>query len=689
MKKSESEEKKVADAIAIKRVFIEFYNALHEDEHASAFFTSTNQIEFLLERQTLLLLNLIKALEEGRTEDAKKTFYKIAERHYLLGLSPKALFDSIDLYADLLRKHAPFMKESTINAINQMLKEMTAKVYIKGHLDEIISFVNREKQSKTLSKYDIYFYESVQNHLKTIKELVDESYQNHIKLSLVTHTNCNVFKLAESLASKIMFYGKEDLLLEFKSVHKKVHDYTGQLLSYLANQKYREAVHLNQEMINHFYKLINIYFQITLRWKENKESIIFDFIRSSKSGSKTYLLVIEPEKSSKLKDKIEREIFNYLENNFFTDFKFAFFDEVGGKISIFLNQSDPQFDLKLDKLLEGLKNLAENLKEKYVSLIGNPVLKIGRIDLSSVKKYSLDKEEISEIFYLIEENLKQEKTEEVVLIVDYTPQIKRFVDLVHENLEIKRIVLSQLKKEEVDLFVQKIFDLKGREFGIEILGRIKNPYNGTYIPAGKFVKILEREGVMNEFDRVVLKKLRENLKEIKRISKNIFVNIYPTSLSYEPVVSEISQVVKAFKEENLNLFMELTEYAIVSNREILQHLESENVFIAFDDFGTGYTNYEIVGEIAEVGRAKAVKIDGSIVRRMLESKIYESMVESIALFSYKVDMLTIYEFVENEEILNRIREIAEYLKLKPESILMQGFYLHMPTYYKEEIKTEK
>jgi len=93
--KNENEEKEIVDAI--KKVFVEFYNALHEDEHASSFFTSTNQIEFLIERQILILLNLIKAIEEGKTEDVKKMFYKIAERHYLLGLSPKALFDSIDL----------------------------------------------------------------------------------------------------------------------------------------------------------------------------------------------------------------------------------------------------------------------------------------------------------------------------------------------------------------------------------------------------------------------------------------------------------------------------------------------------------------------------------------------------------------------------------------------------------------
>jgi len=575
--------------------------------------------------------------------------------------------------------------ESVINTMENMLKETTAKTYIKEYINEIIDFLNKEKELKNTNKYDDYLYENVLNHLKQIKELVDETNKNFDKLSLFTHTICNVFKLENSIAFKVMFYGKEEQLLEFKSIHKKIHEYTRDIISYLVNGKYKESVILTSEMLFYLYKLIYTYSDISLRWRDNKKSILSEYIYSQKNNLKTYLLVIEPKKDILIENDIKKVIFNYLEN-YFIDFQFIFFDEIDGNINILINQEDYYFNLKLDNLLKGFKNIADYLKEKYISITEKPIIRIGRIDLSTLKMYSLNKEEISEIINLIRDILEKEKSDDIILIVDYNTQINKIISAVYENLEIKRIALNQLKKEEIDLFVHKIFDLTGKEFALEILARIKNPSDKKYIPAGKFLRVFEEKGLMGEFDRVILKKLRENIKDIKKISKNIFVNIYPTSLSYEPVVKEIEQVVNVFKEENLNLFLEITEYAIVANKEILEHLESKDFYIAFDDFGTGYTNYEIVGELGEKNRAKVIKIDGSIVKRMVESKIYESMVESITLFSNKVGMSTVYEFIENEEILNKIKEIAKYLKLNPENLLLQGFYIHVPTYYKDEIK---
>ncbi|GAB6072242.1 hypothetical protein JCM14244_06190 [Venenivibrio stagnispumantis] len=682
-KKNENREAEILDTL--KNVFVEFYNFIHEDEHASSFFSSFNQIEFLIERQSFFLLNAIEALEESKNEEVKRELYKLAERHFKLGISPKSIFDFINLYINLLNEKKINVDESVINTMENMLKETTAKTYIKEYINEIIDFLNKEKELKNTNKYDDYFYENVLNYLKQIKELVDETNKNFDKLSLFTHTICNVFKLENSIAFKVMFYGKEEQLLEFKSIHKKIHEYTRDIISYLVNGKYKESVILTSEMLFYLYKLIYTYSDISLRWRDNKKSILSEYIYSQKNNLKTYLLIIETKKDILIGNDIKKVIFNYLEN-YFIDFQFIIFDEIDGNINILINQEDYYFNLKLDNLLKGFKNIADYLKEKYISITEKPIIRIGRIDLSTLKMYSLNKEEISEIINLIRDILEKEKSDDIILIVDYNTQINKIISAVYENLEIKRIALNQLKKEEIDLFVHKIFDLTGKEFALEILARIKNPSDKKYIPAGKFLRVFEEKGLMGEFDRVILKKLRENIKDIKKISKNIFVNIYPTSLSYEPVVKEIEQVVNVFKEENLNLFLEITEYAIVSNKEIFNHLENKDLFIAFDDFGTGYTNYEIVGELGEKNRAKVIKIDGSIVKRMVESKIYESMVESITLFSNKVGMSTVYEFIENEEILNKIKEIAKYLKLNPENLLLQGFYLHVPTYYKDEIK---
>jgi len=54
MRKNEGTEKEVLNSI--KNSFLDFYNILHEDEHASSFFVSFNQIESLIEKQSFLFL---------------------------------------------------------------------------------------------------------------------------------------------------------------------------------------------------------------------------------------------------------------------------------------------------------------------------------------------------------------------------------------------------------------------------------------------------------------------------------------------------------------------------------------------------------------------------------------------------------------------------------------------------------
>ena len=53
-----------------------------------------------------------------------------------------------------------------------------------------------------------------------------------------------------------------------------------------------------------------------------------------------------------------------------------------------------------------------------------------------------------------------------------------------------------------------------------------------------------------------------------------------------------------------------------------------------------------------------LKIDGSFVRGMLEDPIDRAVVESINQIGHDLDMKTIAEFVENEEILSALTTIG-------------------------------
>jgi EAL domain-containing protein (putative c-di-GMP-specific phosphodiesterase class I) len=92
--------------------------------------------------------------------------------------------------------------------------------------------------------------------------------------------------------------------------------------------------------------------------------------------------------------------------------------------------------------------------------------------------------------------------------------------------------------------------------------------------------------------------------------------------------------------------------------------------IAIDDFGVGYSNFERLLEF----EPDIIKIDGSLVRNITKDRYSRDVVESIVKFAKKQNILTIAEFVENEEIFNLLSEL--------EVDYSQGYYFGKP----EELK---
>ena len=88
--------------------------------------------------------------------------------------------------------------------------------------------------------------------------------------------------------------------------------------------------------------------------------------------------------------------------------------------------------------------------------------------------------------------------------------------------------------------------------------------------------------------------------------------------------------------------------------------------LAIDDFGSGYSNYKHVLKL----NSDILKIDGSLIKNILEDKDSLYVVESIVNFAKKINIKTVAEFVENEEIFNKLKEIGvDYF---------QGYYFSKP-----------
>jgi EAL domain-containing protein (putative c-di-GMP-specific phosphodiesterase class I) len=149
---------------------------------------------------------------------------------------------------------------------------------------------------------------------------------------------------------------------------------------------------------------------------------------------------------------------------------------------------------------------------------------------------------------------------------------------------------------------------------------------------------------------------------------------FSINLTIEDILSsEIRTYIYSMLEKYNNgsqVIFEIVESESIQNfKEIVRFIEDVkkyNCRIAIDDFGTGYSNFEYLMQL----EAAFIKIDGSIIKN-LDKDLKAYMVVSVIVdFAKRVGIKTIAEFVENEAIWTKVKELGiDY---------SQGYYFSEP-----------
>lgn len=228
-------------------------------------------------------------------------------------------------------------------------------------------------------------------------------------------------------------------------------------------------------------------------------------------------------------------------------------------------------------------------------------------------------------------------------------------------------VMAQLhraiEEERFQLYYQPIEALNEEEppgFHYELLIRMRDEY-GRFVRPGAFLPAAERFNMAQQLDRwtiaTALHWLSRYPEHVNRL--NICaLNLSGQSLSEEGIYEHI---ITQFEQTGVppeKICFEVTETAAISNinraTKLMASLKDLGCTFALDDFGSGLSSFAYLKTLP----VDFLKIDGSFVKDIESDSVDLAMVKSINEIAQVMGKKTIAEFVENQAILNILREIG-------------------------------
>lgn len=222
-------------------------------------------------------------------------------------------------------------------------------------------------------------------------------------------------------------------------------------------------------------------------------------------------------------------------------------------------------------------------------------------------------------------------------------------------------IQNALEAGQFELNYQPIIPLKRGEEHIhyEILLRMIGA-NGETIPPGAFIPSAERYQLMSRIDRWVIEHLFDWMDNYWDYNSNdVFaINLSGQSLADDNLLYHIKKLFSQYAVPPNRICFEITETSAISNLSkaqlFMDELKQLGCLFALDDFGSGLSSFAYLKSLD----VDYLKIDGAFVKDMAEDPIDRAMVESIHNIGSVLELRTIAEFVENDDILVALKQVG-------------------------------
>jgi diguanylate cyclase (GGDEF)-like protein len=239
-----------------------------------------------------------------------------------------------------------------------------------------------------------------------------------------------------------------------------------------------------------------------------------------------------------------------------------------------------------------------------------------------------------------------------------------------ENIKWVKQLKIGFRENLFQAYFQPIVDTKTKEVHkYEALIRYITK-EGVEIAPYNFINVAKKTKLYPNIIKIVI---QDSFRLIKDKNKRVSVNISFDDIANEETTAFIYEILEQNKEYTKFLEFEILESEEISDfnevSKFISEIKKFDCIVGVDDFGAGYSNFNLL-TLLDID---FVKIDGSLIEKINTSKDLEIIVNTIANFSKEFKVKTVAEYVSNEDIYNKIKELnIDYC---------QGYYFDRPLSY--------
>ena len=248
------------------------------------------------------------------------------------------------------------------------------------------------------------------------------------------------------------------------------------------------------------------------------------------------------------------------------------------------------------------------------------------------------------------------------------------IDLAQQQGEMQWVarITQALEENRFCLYYQSIVPINPSESKTEhyeVLLRLVDEMGNLVSPMA-FIPAAERYNLMQNIDRWVIRTLfanqgqrcRETWKcyQLQKVSCDCLyaINLSGASINDEQFIEFLHEQFALHQIPPALICFEITETVAIANlgkaAQFIRSLRELGCHFALDDFGSGMSSFAYLKNLP----IDYLKIDGSFVKHIVNDPIDLAMVEAINQIGHLMGIKTIAEFVENQDILEKITALG-------------------------------